>query len=213
MHFCATRSEVLRSPHARRHLREGFCRRLTILSTNLLTIYATANPERNENLSKYECADLNVHLNSYYFQLRGALDNLSWILHYEFHLFEDGDEDDPSTRTQCYLFRDSFRSKLRRQLPKLAKFLDSKASWADEFKELRDPVAHRVPLYAVPGVATEPDVEEFNKLHREAADAAQKRDLESYMEKQLKASMVGSYHAIFVCSTPEGLNPGVSQTK
>jgi len=203
--FCATSANRFASDDAQRHLKEGLFRRLLLIQTNRIEIERIAKAERRDNLSPYECADLNVHLNSFYFQMRGALDNLSWILHYELKLYGNSTEDDLKIRRKCFLFNTEFRNLVREQLPALAEFIDSKIPWAKDFKELRDPVAHRVPLYAIPGVVFGWEEEQFRELEREAVEAVQYGDLESYHAKQIEASMVGRYKPIFVCSGPSGL--------
>lgn len=185
LHLCATRAEILASKNARRHLMEGFYRRLGILETNRINIREIADPNRTKNLSPYECGDLNLHLNSYYFQMRGSLDNLAWIVHYELALLGTGDESDLPTRRHCNIFGRNFLKALDKQRPSLKDALSDKRQWERDFKELRDPVAHRIPLYAPPGVInSENDVERFKELDREGTAAALGGIFEEYRDKR-----------------------------
>lgn len=170
-----------------------------------MTMLEIASPKRADNLSSDEVAELNVHLNSLYVQLRGALDNLAWALHYELELLGQADEDDTSIRIKCQLFDSRFLEALDKKNPVLAGFLRDRMAWAKEFKELRDPVAHRIPLYAVPGVAYPVDVEKMRGLEAEAKRAAESGDLELSFSKLREARAVAGYQAVFATSGPQGL--------
>ena len=74
--LCQRRREELTNAVARQHLWEGFIRRVLLNHTSRLSIERVADPERTEVLNVGSCSELNVHLNSFYIQMRGALDNL-----------------------------------------------------------------------------------------------------------------------------------------
>lgn len=194
------------SEHARRHLREGFARRLLLMQTNRIAMLELAPLDRTERLSSYECADLNVHLNSWYVQMRGAMDNLSWALHYRWGLLGAGGEDDDRVKRACYLFAPDFQSALRRYRPHLHDQIISHAEWARSFKELRDPIAHRVPMYAVPAVASDSDKAVFDRLNAEVNDAATRGDLDTVRSKMHEASGVGTYCHVVAMSGSGGIN-------
>lgn len=193
------------SVHAKRHLREGFARRLLLMQTSRLKMAEFAPLSRQEKLSTYECAELNVHLNSWYLQLRGALDNLAWTLHYEFGLLGPGDEDNVSTRRRCDLFGSDFLKAVRLHLPRLVSVLDERASWAGDLKTLRDPAAHRVPMYAVPGVMFDDDRREFDRLSIEAEAAAKVKDIETVRARMFDAEQLGVYQHVFAMSGNGGI--------
>lgn len=194
-----------RSDHARRHMREGFARRLLLMQTNRLTMIEIAPLGRSEKLSTYECADLNVHVNSWYVQMRGALDNLSWALHYEWNLLGTGSEDDVKTRRSCYLFTDQFRSAATTKLSVVPAAIEAHVIWAANFKELRDPIAHRVPMYAVPGVASDDDRKQFERLNAEANEAAKLGDFDTFRDKTWEAQRVGTYFHVVAMSGTGGI--------
>lgn len=193
------------SSDAKRHIRQGFARRLLLMQTNRLAMTNIAPLERKEKLLSYECADLNVHVNSWYVQLRGALDNLAWALHYEWKLLGQGDEKNVRLRRKCDLFGAEFRRAVRTSLPALADVIDRHASWAAGLKELRDPIAHRVPIYAVPGVAFNDDKARFDQLNEEAQAAAAAGDFDTFRDKMWEAQRVGTYFHVFAMSGPGGI--------
>ncbi len=149
-----------------------------------------------------------MHLNSYYVQMRGALDNLAWAVHYERSLFGAGDESDRKIQRRCYLFGPEFIRALRGSAPTLAVELAAKVPWADEFKALRDPVAHRVPLYAPPIVIeTQEEVEQFRRIDAERVTLVNAGDLKGAAEKLDEVRRVGTYRPWFATSGVDQVTP------
>jgi len=148
---CLYRSEHL-CENTKRHLKEGLVRRLLIIQISRLKIIEIVSADRTGVIPGPEAVELNLHLNAYYFQLRGALDNAAWALHYQFGLMGAVNEDDLTARRKCDLFSKDFLDRISKDHPVLATGLRSKTEWATDLKQLRDPAAHRIPLYAVPGI-------------------------------------------------------------
>ena len=82
----------------------------------------------------------------------GALDNLAWALNYEMRAVPTAVEDSGTERRQVRLFHQKFWAALGQKEPELVAGLQSFAAWHTELSELRDPGAHRVPIYPVPGI-------------------------------------------------------------
>ena len=206
VHASQSNFAKLKGVSAQQHLREGFERRVLLNQTSRLHIEGVANPEQTEVLNTYACSELNVHLNSFYVQLRGALDNLAWVLHYHHGLLGPHDESHRGTQRDCGLFNKAFLRPLDSVEPALANFLRSKQSWFDAFKELRDPVAHRVPLYAMPCVIREgsPDAERLAELRQRMNVAVEARDLNRVRDTFFEAQGVGSYEPWFTQYGPKG---------
>jgi hypothetical protein len=147
-----------------------------------------------------------VHLNSVYIHLRGGLDNLAWAMHYEFRLLGDKDERDGQTRKRCGFFTAQFLAAVDTSCPALAEILHAKHGWFNAFKELRDPVAHRIPLYAMPGVIHEDseDAERLRRLNKESSDAFARGDFNRGRDKLFEAWTVGKYEPWFTQYAPDG---------
>lgn len=94
---------------AYRHIWEGFSRRLNMLQCSRLFLREHTNREPTDPPSPYLIDEMNVHLNSYYINLRGCMDNLAWALNYRFALVA-GTETDSSTRRKIDLFGKDFPS-------------------------------------------------------------------------------------------------------
>jgi hypothetical protein len=139
--------DAFTSANARRHFNEGFVRRHYMLQSSRLFLCQHCSQSRKEPLSPYEATDVAIHLNAYYLNLRGALDNLAWVLQYEWQLLARVTEDGGRGRQECNLFGPRFLAALKLQQSELASVLDQHGNWAKELAKLRDPAAHRVPIY------------------------------------------------------------------
>jgi hypothetical protein len=184
---------------AAQHLTDGFARRLLLMQTNRVQIENIAG-DRDEILHTEECSVLNVHLNSFYVQMRGALDNLAWALHHQFTLFGDADESDARTRRKIGLFDDRFGDALKRDHGELREFINERRPWFADFSERRDPVAHRLPLFAPPGIVFEgsSDAAQAERLNVEMKTAYEKGDLDGGFNKFLELTSLGEYVPSFV---------------
>jgi hypothetical protein len=205
VHTCQKSAPLLKSPSARQHILDGFQRRILLMQTSRFHIEKVSDPTRQEVLNTYACSELNVHLNSFFIHLRGGLDNLAWALHYEFGVLGDKDERDIDTRRKCSLFDSRFLDPLGSQDANLSAFLRTKRAWFDAFKELRDPVAHRVPLYAMPGVIHEgsKDAELVRRLNEESSAAFSRGDFDDGRNKLFEAWSVGKYEPWFTQYAPD----------
>jgi hypothetical protein len=63
---------------------------------------------RKEPLATSETTHCAIHLNAYYLNLSGSLDNLAWVLQYEWQLLPGVSEDGGRERQACQLFRHRF---------------------------------------------------------------------------------------------------------
>ena len=187
-----------------RHLKEGLARRILMIQSSRSRILDTASENRVGVLPSGETVEINLHLNAYYFQLRGALDNAAWALHYQYNLLGAVDEDDRNARRLCDLFADSFIEAVNNALPTVAEVLRSEKLWASELKSLRDPVAHRIPLYAVPGVASPAEAAKFSQKWDEVLGAVQRGDMAGGLAQIVEADRIGRYRPIFGQSGPQG---------
>jgi hypothetical protein len=129
-----TTAERFNNPQAVRHLRQGFCRRVLMMKESRFQINAIISEAVGKNLDPYKTCDLNIHLNSYYIHIRGALDNLAWSLHYELVLLPGVDEENVKGRSTCSLFGQKFVTALRGVLPDAVTVLESKHVWEQELK-------------------------------------------------------------------------------
>lgn len=168
--------DAFKSPDARRHFNEGFVRRHYMLQSSRLFLAERAHSDRTQPLSPYEATDCAIHVNAYYLNLRGALDNIAWTLRYEWQVLPGVSEDVPKGRQACNVFSSEFRRALQPRNCALASILDQHADWGAELAELRDPAAHRIPIYVPPMVMTsQHQVDEFRRIGAQGALPARER--------------------------------------
>lgn len=187
------------NPRAIKHASHGICRRLLMLRINLIHLLRMCDRLADRPLYGDSGHELSTHLNSFYIHLHGLLDNVAWMLAHELNLFNGVSEDKSSDRRKVGLFRPEFQEQLNN--PSATRFISSKKDWYDATKDWRDPIAHRIPLYAVPCVFTNDEKAEFERLSHLASEALQAGDAEQ-SDHYLSAKMrLGTYHPIFAHET------------
>jgi len=148
----------------------------------------------------YEATECAIHLNAYYLNLCGALDNLAWVLQYEWQLLADVKEDG-KRRHECRLRGAEFRTALKSKHSELVSVLDQHDNWIKELANLRDPAAHRVPIYVPPAIAT--SQEQVGEFHRIMAQA-EVSPVDRLIEIRLEAQAAIDFVPCMVLSTPQG---------
>jgi hypothetical protein len=104
------------------------------------------------------------------------------------------------------LFGPRFLAALKSQHPKLASVLDQHDHWASELAELRDPAAHRVPIYVPPSVITSQEqVDKFRGIEAQADAAPSERGARPISEIYREAQAVADFAPVMIISTPKGL--------
>lgn len=190
---------------AKRHLRQGFYRRVLMMKESRFQIGQTISATGDSTLDAYSVTGLSIHLNSYYLHARGALDNLAWALNYEFGFLSEVHEDIAKGRGALSVFAPGFVSALRAVAPAAADALEDNLIWEQELKALRDPVAHRIPLYAIPGIASEDESREILRLHELADEAFRAGEHHLGVERLSESSSIGRFVPAFVESSIAGI--------
>lgn len=203
LHAHLTRKSELRSVAAGHHLVGGFNRRVLMLASSRRSIEEITHSPKDEPIGVYRATELAIQLNAYYLNLCGALDNLAWAMQYEWDVLP-GVTETGKGRHRCGLYSPSFAPALLRLRPAMAEALDAHRSWYQDLRTLRDPAAHRVPLYAIPGYLSEQDAIEYSRLQALAGERGKAGDHHGMMELIHEASLLGSYAPLMSVWTPEG---------
>jgi hypothetical protein len=192
---------------ARQHLREGFNRRVLMLDASLQFVLENTRQQDGEPISVYVATDLAIHLNALYLNLCGALDNLAWALQYEHQLIQSAEESSGRQRLQINLFNSKFLRALEAVAGTLVTAIREHDGWYRDLRDLRDPAAHRIPIYAVPGVMTGQQANEFAELQAKAADLFNAGDHDGGMDLIHKSTTIGTYKPLMILSHEAGLEP------
>lgn len=193
----------VKKSEARRFLQHGFLVRHLMMQRSRIEI-RERTMARTEPLDPYLATQLATHLNAYYLNLVGALDNLAWAAAFEFRLQDSVSEEAWESRRFCTIAGKAFREALLRLRPSLREALSQAADWVADLKEFRDPAAHRLPLAVVSAVLTTEDQAEFDKLTKAAVEAARANDLDQWSNLVWQRDRLGKFAPIL--STPNALD-------
>ena len=80
----------------------------------------------------------------------------------------------------------------------LYKKLQSKLDWHRRLTDLRDPLAHRIPLYVTPAILTDEEVEEYRQLKIQFHESMVKHDFEGAEKALDQQQTLGTYGGLFV---------------
>jgi hypothetical protein len=190
-----------------RQLLHGLARRLKMIAENTRVILEIAHPGRMRPLSNFERVTTSIHLNSFYMHLRGSLDNLAWALTYQFALLERRPDGEPKRRQDVDLFGKQFLNELNQQSPALFAVLKPRESWRLEIADLRDPVAHRIPIYAVPTTLNQKEYDQYRRTDIAAKEAFAKMDIDLANDLYDQLDEIGTYKPLFAhdFSSPRGI--------
>ncbi len=202
MHAVVTSSGHLNN-ESKRHVKRGFDRRLGMLESSRIFLRENCEVGR-DTPNPYLLDTIQLHLNSYYVNLHGALDNLGWALHYHFSLFADIDEQAGKNTNRINLFDRRFRNALAAHAPSLSNFLKNKGDWSRQLARWRHPAAHRIPLYVPPGILTEEQAEEFKRLEDLAGMDDEARKGERRVAILERAHGLGTFCPWFICEDKAG---------
>jgi hypothetical protein len=194
-----TSAKRIRNPRALQHLQEGFNRRVLMMDASLRQLDETAAKAGGKPISPYAATDLATHLNALYLNLCGALDNLAWALQHERSLLT-GVTEEGRGRLRVGLFSESFLAALEAVAPNLEASLRHHATWHTELRSLRDPGAHRIPIYAVPGIMNEQQGAEAIRLSEESARRFLEGKHEEGMELMFLSTNLGTYQPLMALS-------------
>ncbi len=149
-----------------------------------------------EDGTKYrDTTVVNIHINSFYINMFGALDNLAWALQHEFELIPDVSEN--NKQQSIGFFNKNFIKKFREKAPEQANSIQSFSDWYSEAKKLRDPPAHRMPLYCPPAVLFENHVQELALAKKSLSEIDYNAKPTDYMNTLVKYEQIGTFKAIF----------------
>ncbi|SFV31743.1 hypothetical protein SAMN05216456_1443 [Devosia crocina] len=186
---------------AERLFRYGIMRRWRMISASFRDFRSIVSPDRNVPLSQ-EQADLSCRaLNSIYIDIYGLLDNYAWML-----VHQSGSENTRAARPMAV----SLFSRIFRDDPALATLgneFEAFVPWVSEFRERRNPAAHRIPLHVPPAALTPRDIAEHERIDRQASEALARGDFGLAAELGEATWRIGSFKPYFVHDPTEAFMP------
>lgn len=187
------------------HLKSGLGARHYVLRHCWEYLERTCFNERQDALSADVATEAALHLNGYYLNLRGALDNFAWILQFELQLFP-GTTENVGSRMKIHLFGDDFIRAVEACSVSHAAHLSAMKAWGRDLAELRDPAAHRIPLYVPPGViTTQEQVDEFRRLDQLSGAPESELGGRRRIDIMTEAQQVSSFAPVFCVTSATGI--------
>jgi len=177
-----------KTAEAKKHLDRGVNYRYFLIKDSVLMLHEGISKIET---SRYEIAKINIAFNSIYVNIRGVLDNLAWILRFD---VISGSIDPKSISFSSK----KFLNKLRESGVNL-EWISEFSSWFQNLSLLRDPIAHRLPLYIPPGLITDSqDITAAQKLATQKCET-----MEGYYEIDAKIKKLRKFHPIFIVDDAE----------
>ena len=152
------------SDDARKYLRHGVGRRLSILKRSIEDIYEIFPPTREDRLSRDEVTSVQIFLHAFVINLSGVFDNWAWAFVHRHDLLAE-----VGGAINVGVFKRSTQQFLS---VAMRTYLNKSAisDWHEQYvKNYRDALAHRIPLYVPPAHWTEDDQANHDRLEAEKA--------------------------------------------
>jgi hypothetical protein len=172
--------------------RFGVMRRTRMLMSSFRGFKSIIMPDRVVPLTTVQGDEVCRDLNSIYINIIGLLDNYAWVIVNQF----GSDRSRGANRVSIGLFKPTVGedSNLKPVSDALSPFID----WARDIKELRDPAAHRMPLYVPPGAFTEEQAATANRYDQLKFEALRAEDFEKLSDLRSARESIGTFVPIFL---------------
>jgi len=167
----------LKSPRAQEFARQGFPRRLKVMVRCIVNVFEDIPPERTELPSRNELSDATINIQSFVFNVFGAIDNLAWIWAHENGQKRGDGTPIPDKHVGLGPENTSVRATLSQEFQDYLKTLEA---WFVYLADLRHALAHRIPFYIPPYVIEAKDQAAFKDFEAKMSEAAKKHDFVEY---------------------------------
>src|SRR5205809_259034 len=99
IHTASVSPHLIQNARALQHLKEGFNRRVLMLDASVRMIKERIDQAKGRPISVLLVPELAIHVNSFWQNICGALDNLAWALKFELKLLPLASEESASRRS------------------------------------------------------------------------------------------------------------------
>ncbi|MDA9430230.1 hypothetical protein [Bradyrhizobium sp. CCBAU 51627] len=160
-------------------------------------VFELLPPDQEKIPERGVVVDAAIAIQAFTMNAFGCLDNIAWIWVYEKEI-KNSDGSDLEKKDVGL-----GKKKVRKGLTKeFQAFLDEKQKWFGNLIELRDSLAHRIPLYIPPYVVPKPNIEKYNELEKAKWEEPARSDPDEYEKVQAEQLALcqfvpGMMHSIF----------------
>ncbi|GEM_PF-5188667 len=171
------------------NLRALQIKEIKFLLTDLVDKYT------EKEIDIYSLCQINININYFYINIFGALDNFAWAIQHELSVIE-GAQESNSKKHKISLFKKDFLEELKKIDDEFHNSILDYKDWHDELKLLRDPAAHRLPMYCPPRIITTST--EFQDYAVQNDRYSKTTTSESSINELKKLSKIGKFEPIFL---------------
>ena len=196
----------LKSPRAREFARQGFPRRLKVMVRCITNVFDEIPPERSEIPSRDVLTDATINIQSFVFNVFGAVDNLAWVWTAENGQKRGDGTPIPNGHIGLGPENTAVRGTLSHELQDYLKTLDP---WFRDLADLRHALAHRIPLYIPPYVIQTKDEAAYRDLEAKMGEAAKTGDVKEYDRLSVEQLRLGRFRPWVQHSFEENAKPVV----
>jgi hypothetical protein len=194
------------NPRAREFASQAFPRRVKVMALCVTNVFEKIPPERGDVPSRDELSNATINIQSFVFNIFGAVDNLAWIWMMEYgQKRRDGT---PIRDTHVGLGPDntSVRGTLSAEFQSYLASLDP---WFGHIAALRHALAHRIPLYIPPYVIEAKDEPAYRDFEAKMTEAAKIGDFAEYDRLSAEQLRLGRFRPWVQHSFEEKAKPVV----
>jgi hypothetical protein len=185
-------SYKVKNEKSKKHLDRGIKFRCLLLEES---IYLLKDGIDKLPSNRYEIGKINIAFNSIYINIRGLIDNISWILRYDYLSGTVRQE-------SVYINNKSFR-KMLNDVGYNCQVFDEFISWLYELAQKRDPVAHRLPLYIPPKIITKNEDMEKAKQLLVLAENNMEIGNREWITNLAQSKSIGTFYPVFIIDDVE----------
>jgi hypothetical protein len=196
----------LKNRRALEFARQGFPRRLKVMARCIANVFGGIPPERAELPSRDELSDATINIQSFVFNVFGAVDNLAWVWMHENGQKRNDGTPIPDTHVGLGPQNRSVRATLS---PEFRDYLGSLDPWFSHLADLRHALAHRIPLYIPPYVIQTKDEPAYLAFEAGMLEAAKNGDGPEYDRLSTEQLKLGHFRPWVQHSFEEGAKPVV----
>lgn len=203
-HLIHTTREATTDKSLKLQLRNGLGARHYVLRRCREYLEKECFDEKEIPLSPDGTTEAALFLNSYYLNLRGALDNIAWSIQLKFTILP-GVTEKSSKRTRINLFGKDFLENIEIKLPECASLISEYKAWGLDLAQFRDPAAHRIPLYVPPNMITkQSQLDEFQRLNELSSAPTNELGGKTRADLIQEARNVAPYLPVFCVTAQDG---------
>lgn len=181
----------------REYLFHGVSRRLGLLRYAVTNVFSDFPLATNEKLNREILLRVQVTLQAFFINLIGVFDNFAWC-YLHLHRLEE------KVRGQNV---DMFKERMQSVLPpEISSYLVSEQTqkWhANYFKNYRDALAHRIPLYVPPAIFTKEEGKRYEEIQEKINEAITRHEFDLADVLKLEQDTLGSPSFVFMHSFSE----------